>query len=320
MSMRQMTGASEWTSRPTELCLSKTRTPLHASIQQAEDLSCTRSLLTAGADIFVEDVGGQTALHTYYNDVTRFIFQYCLNEIDLWTQDSQGMTAMHYFCWSSRTPMDLVTRIQFEENHSMTSQCPSCFELKDASGRSMLHFATQRGNLELMRLLLCHPSAQKLMEPDYFGRSLLHYAVETSRVGAIDMLLECNLGLNVRDKEGRTLMHQAAMKNSLAAIKHLEHLGVSDQLNVRDISKRTPLELALAYRSRAVVEYFQKSLPKKNLQEYGSSTMTSELFSDTSRSPRWRGWIEVRMLKTSLMFATLVLGIFSFLLIFQLWQ
>jgi ankyrin repeat protein len=276
-------------------------------------------LLTAGADIFIEDAGGQTALHTFYSDVTRAIFQHCLNEIDLWTQDSQGMTSMHYFCWSSRAPADLVSRIQYEEHQFLTSQRPSCFELKDASGRSMLHFATQRGNLELMKLLLRHPRAQKLMEPDYYGRSLLHYAVETSQVGAIDMLLGHNLNLDVRDKEARTLLHHAAMKNSLEAVKHLLHLGVREQVKARDISNRTPLELALAYKSQKVVEYFRHSLIKEDMYDYGSLPMKKQLYSDEFRPPRWRDWIDARVLKTSPEFASLMLGFLTVLLIFLLW-
>lgn len=239
--------------------------------QRGQNFNCARFLLDSGADILRQDIGGRTPVHTFYNDFTGHMLKNCIEVIDPWEQDMQGMTVMHFVCWSSKSSVRTISRFAAEPFRQQPPPEMSCLEIKDNLGRSVLHFASQRGNIELMRFLLTHPRAQKLMEPDYVGRSLLHYATESSRVHSIDLLLEHGLELDALDDEGRTVMHHAAMRNNLVAVKRLLDLGACPQLSLRGKGNKTPLELARAYRSYLVVEYLQTIYPKQESQEYDFS-------------------------------------------------
>ncbi|CAI6340834.1 unnamed protein product [Periconia digitata] len=254
-------------------------TPLHTCIEMGRNENCAKLLLSKGADPYCQEVGGRTALHTYYNPVSKRILQENYEDLDPWTQDHEGMTFLHFLCWSSRSTMELLQRIELQDNQSYKSK-GSCLDLKDSFGRSMLHFAAQRGNIELVQFFLARPNVDMLAKPDWHGKTLLHYATESSRVHTIDLILRAGFDLNARDDSGCTLLHQAAMKDNVAAFKRLLDLGAWHQLTSINRNNESPYQTALSYHSKDLLLYLDSLkhseslfvLPENNKSEPTAST------------------------------------------------
>lgn len=241
------------------------RTPLHISVKQGRGHECTRYLLELGADAYQPDVEGRTALHIFYNAVTAYMFQNYADDIDTWAQDKSGMTILHYLSWSSRSTAQDLLRC------SATDSLPQ-LSIKDTQGKSVLHYATQRGNLDLIAFLLARPEVAALCMPDNLRRTLLHYATESSRTETIDLFISRGLDPNATDMNGHTVLHHVCEWGNLKAVKHLINLGFAYQLDAVDHNKRTPLQAAKLYRSDAVVDYILKVRPNQTAGTEESST------------------------------------------------
>jgi len=121
----------------------------------------------------------------------------------------------------------------------------------------MLHFAVERGNVQLTHHLLTQPNAAAMIAPDYAGQSLLHYAMASSRFHLVDFLLQFEqFDISHRDNRGRTIMHHAAMRDHVPAMQHLLKLGV-DMLHVRDADGHLPIQLARLNRSKEAVAFLE---------------------------------------------------------------
>ncbi|KAF2007562.1 ankyrin [Amniculicola lignicola CBS 123094] len=189
-------------------------TPLHTAVQQSSNYECVRHLLDNGADLGRQDMKGRTPLHGYYNNISQQILLFNQDEVDPWIQDSQGMTILH---WVSRSRKSTLQSLLLSSPLQQANTA-SPFKLKDIQGKSMLHYAVQRGNLELINFFLASPYADSMSMPDHLGRTLLHYATESSQVGiVIDLLLERGLDLNAEDDNRYTVMHHAAMRDNATA-------------------------------------------------------------------------------------------------------
>jgi len=210
------------------------------------------------------------------------------------------MTALHYLAWSSRsTPQDLVrcTNTDSFSTYRSHLRTTSQFSIKDEEGKSVLHCAVQRGNRNSIEYLIARPDATILSMPDYFGRTLLHYATESSRTDTIDLLRSRGFDIGAIDNNGRMVLHHACQWGNLQAVKHLMYLGVESQLDVVDHDNRTPLQLAELYRSKAVVEYLKELRPDCSTVEHESGRRTAEACSSEKSilegCARLRGFINI---------------------------
>ncbi|RYN93327.1 hypothetical protein AA0119_g9600 [Alternaria tenuissima] len=227
------------------------QTPLHVAVQQGKDFNCAHLLLEHGADAFQQDNEGRSALHYFYNEVVRQHLLYYADDIDPWMQDRSGMTVLHWASWSRSSSHQAFVCIPDKAKGS------SCYGLKDVYGKSMLHYAVQRGNADLIAFFLASPDAAAMSMPDFSGKSLLHYATESGRPEMIDMMLERGIDLDTIDDQGRTVLHHAAMRGNLVATQRLIQLGATHQLSYKDHNNQTPADLACQYASEAVQDYFE---------------------------------------------------------------
>lgn len=185
------------------------------------------------------------------------------------------MTVLHFASWSKCSLVKSLQQFAIGNtaiDPQLNTSYNQALDIKDTLGRSMLHFAAQRGNIALMEYLLSHPQSRSFAQPDYTGQSLLHYTVVSRRVRAIDLALGHGMDFNAIDNLGQTAMHHAAMRGNIAAVKKLLDVRGSGQLEYVDSGGRTPLDLAMAARSTIVIEYLTPLC-----REIGLTTSTEHL-------------------------------------------
>jgi ankyrin repeat protein len=254
------------------------RTPLHLTTRESflnqtpskyDDIyECARRLLDNGADIMQQDMDSRSPSHFFYTHVSMKILLNYREDIDFWMQDRAGMTILHWIAWNQQSTLSILPH-----SHQNTSGF-SCLEIKDATGRSMLHFAARQGNLDFVTFLLTSPYATTMSMPDNDGRSLLHYAVQYGSLDVIDLLLDANFRIDAVDARGRTVLHEAADWESLPAVRRLIERGASYLLAYKDWNGRTPLEVAQQNigifwmpEPEKMVEYLQSLMQERNVGE-----------------------------------------------------
>jgi ankyrin repeat protein len=204
---------------------------------------------------------GHSPLHGLHTDVSTKIMLNYAQDIDLWMQDLDGMTILHWGA-NNRNPIvhQILSYVQQKSN------ILSCLEIKDSIGWSVLHYAIGRGELDLTTFLLASPYATNMSMPDNLGRTLLHHAALYSRMDVIDLLLDMNFKIDGVDSIGQTVLHHAAKSNNLQAVRRLIQVGAGYQLVREDRHGRTPLQLAQQRSNKSLAEYL-KSLA--NVQDCG---------------------------------------------------
>jgi ankyrin repeat protein len=86
------------------------------------------------------------------------------------------------------------------------------------------------------------------------GRTLLHGAANRGTIKAVRWLLENGADPNALDDQGRTPLHVCAERNTTTTVLKLLIAAGSD-LNARDASGKTPLDHARAHKREQVVVY-----------------------------------------------------------------
>lgn len=189
---------------------------------------------------------GRTPIHYFFNESVRALLEFHGEDIDNTSQDAYGMNITQYVCGSKSSNLTDLFRC--------TGGNISSFEVTDEEGRTALHHACQRGNLELIEFLL-DEQKDVIYLPDWQGRTLMHYATDSGRSAQVIELL-ASRGFDPRavDHKGRTVLHDAASGRSVAAVEKLLELGAMDDLNALDKESRTPLQCAVLCGRTEVVE------------------------------------------------------------------
>ena len=120
-------------------------TPLHRALSLESNYDVARLLIENGADLANCAAGGRTPLHAIFNDTIGKV----LMEGD-WVEDvlpdSEGMSITHFLAWSSKTTLETFERGRARDTLDIWST--------DASGRTCLHYAASRGNVDILTYLL----------------------------------------------------------------------------------------------------------------------------------------------------------------------
>ena len=204
-----------------------------------------------GADLGNRDVEGKTPCHTFYNaTVGKVLLLHKEDMDDLQACDGNGMSIAHYAAWSS----------QSSYRHVLASIWPDDmrpFVARDRLGRRIIHFAAQRGNIEILRNLIDINSDIDINCKDRDNQTVLHYAVESKRVDAIKLLVSKGADVNAVDLRGWTPMHRAAAKNNLLAIDCIVEVAGKNSIGKVDYQSRTPEQLARQSGAIAAAEHLR---------------------------------------------------------------
>ena len=90
---------------------------------------------------------------------------------------------------------------------------------KDFIGRTLLHVAAEKGNLEFLRFFI--DQGHSIEARDELGRTPIFIAASLGRVAALDLLRNEGANLRVRDLASHFLMEVAARGNHTAIIRRL---------------------------------------------------------------------------------------------------
>lgn len=140
-----------------------------------------------------------------------------------------------------------VCRLLIEKNVSLTK--------KDIHSRQPLHVACQLGNRELI-LLLLGSSTVNINALDDNHRNCLYYAISHGDEKIVDLLLERNVTIKIRDCVGDTPLHLAVQHKTNAyelTSSLLKTQDGKDLINVEAADRMKPILLAASCKQAEVV-------------------------------------------------------------------
>ena len=142
----------------------KAHTPVHIATKNG-NLELTRSLLSAGADINMQDNKGMTALHHAAQGSNSAAMQLLLDhKADMNTRDETGCTALHLAAGNAETP----------ELFDLLIDNGASFELADIDKRKVIHFAAESGHERALKKLIAKHDDVNALDED--NRTPLFYA------------------------------------------------------------------------------------------------------------------------------------------------
>ena len=251
-------------------------------MEHSTEFETCRILLQYGADASMQDMEQKVTLHTFFNGAvsTVLLDRHDLIDDEL-APDQHGMTVAHYAAWSSRTtPAHIAYFIRAQ---------PLLGNAPDNQGRRLIHFAAERGNIALLEYLCDISITSDINLPDATGCTPLHYAARTKRVGAMACLLSKGADImNAVSCQGRSVVHEAAARNNVAALDLLfaTHRISSSILDIADDQGLTPLVLARRHEARLAVGYLESYFASSSTRTTGSTLPKSSKAISTRHATR----------------------------------
>jgi ankyrin repeat protein len=122
----------------------------------------------------------------------------------------------------------------------------------DASGKTALHFAVERGNTALIAFFI--EKGADVNEKDREGAGPLHYAAAIGHLEASGLLIVKGAHVTAFDKGGAQPIHEAAMSGNIEVARILIEHG-SNPNSVDKVLRWTPLYYAEYYDRREMVDF-----------------------------------------------------------------
>ena len=208
------------------------RTPLFYA------LNCYESalmLIEAGANVHTQDDAGATLLHAaariwYGSAVMRLLLRQGMQE-ELKALDEREYTPLHIAI--SEENFDAV-RLLVEAGADIHLN----------NGYTMLHWATQIRNDEILRYLLRQGMREELNALDEQGNPPLFYA--SNKIEKVRLLIEAGADMHLRDEDGNTLLHD--VEGNCEVMRLLLSLGMQEEIMSPNDQGDTPLHVALRHK------------------------------------------------------------------------
>jgi ankyrin repeat protein len=109
--------------------------------------------------------------------------------------------------------------------------------MPDSDGRTPLHWAAYRDNIDNMRLLISHGADVRLT--DKFGLTALHIVIRWESVEAVQLLLDAGADINVESGAGISPLFESARQHALPICELLIKNGGKSGRSIPNL--RTPL-------------------------------------------------------------------------------
>ncbi|BAF21019.1 ankyrin repeat-containing protein At5g02620 [Oryza sativa Japonica Group] len=230
-----------WPEEEPLMMMNKTRnTPLHEAVKQRRSAVALRLLEAEPNCGHTPNVDMQTPLHIAAREgladvVDKILDQPWVPEKFV-TADNVSGTALHQAVLGGHTRVVEIL---------LMKTAPGLIDLTDAVGNTALHFAAQKNDKRMVRMLLDH-------KPDLAHRrnerqqSALHVAAYYgSTAAAAELLRHSPDAAEMLDREGRNAVHVAVSSGKVDALRCLlGRVRPAEVVNRGDNSGDTPLHLA----------------------------------------------------------------------------
>ena len=211
------------------------QTPLMSACHDGGRLDNIKMLIQNGADIQTSSSNGSTVLHLASRNSNQEVVEFLLklNEISVNARDNSNRTPLMHACYDGG-------RL---DNIKMLIQNGADIQASSSNGSTVLHFASQFSNQEVVEFLL------KLNEisvnaTDNFNQTPLMYACyDGGRLDNIKMLIQNGADIQASDSKDSTVLHLASSNSNQEVV---EFLLKSNEISVNGTDKlgRTPLVFA----------------------------------------------------------------------------
>ncbi|MGF1672268.1 MAG: ankyrin repeat domain-containing protein [Rivularia sp. (in: cyanobacteria)] len=240
-------------------------TPLHYA---ASNLEIAKKLIEAGADLTIQNRQG-AVIHS--QDINPTVLQLLLDRgVDVNLRNAQGQTPLH------------VHRFQPSLIKLLLDQ-KAKVNLQDVEGKTPLYDV----NLEVAQLLVA--ANADLNVQDKLGRTPLHQAVleEQSFFGPelVTLFLSKNARVDLKDKQGKTVLDLARQLNKTQIINLLErHIATQNGKNLT--TNTSQLQQFLKSKNWAAADKETRRLlsPEKDPYSPNSATIPLELIREIDRA------------------------------------
>ena len=252
-------------------------TPLHLAVSLEHDDIVTY-LVSYQIDLALTNNNGQTLLHSAIETQSNSIFDIIFKVYGeqpiircdhgarrlLCLQDEKGRSGIHY-------------SIELQNTHAVKQLLSSsvCIDSRDKQGMTVLHYAAKfHKDLENVSLILSHIQGVGIEQFDELGRTVsilnasdkegrnpLMLAIESTKLEAINAIMEHNPEFVIFDKQGRSVLHYAANNKQIlesiipqikTSLETDDYLSLINKLNVTGLSA---LHLSISFSDRESAEY-----------------------------------------------------------------
>jgi len=117
--------------------------------------------------------------------------------------------------------------------------------------------ATLNGNITKIKQALINGENVNIVRVIDANQSMLHYATNDENIELIELLIEHKININIEDKYGTTALHKAAKKGFISIIKILIDNGAL--VDIQDIQKATPFNKAIYNNEIECAEFLLKN-------------------------------------------------------------
>ncbi len=222
----------------------KGQTPLHSLVKHSRNFSSSglglaQLLLKHGADVNAQDKNNVTRLHLASHEgqfeIARMLLGHGANPKAI---NDQGQTPLHLLSegiYNSQHVLDPV---------ELFLKCGANVNARDKNDITPLYSASQRGQLEIARMLLGHGANPNAVDDQ--GRTPLHRLSAGDNYGCqeldlVELLLKCGADMNAQDKNNVTRLHLASREGQFEIVRML--LGHGANPKAMNDQGQTPLHL-----------------------------------------------------------------------------
>ncbi|MCK5221816.1 MAG: ankyrin repeat domain-containing protein, partial [Candidatus Aminicenantes bacterium] len=132
--------------------------------------------------------------------------------------------------------VDLVEKGDIETVMKMVKKDKTQLEAKNHRGRSLIHIASSKGHLDIVKFLVKKGADVNLEEESHLLRPL-NFASRYGHFEVVKFLLDNGADLHAREKDNETALSYAVASNSLDTVKYLVKKG----LKINDMKSKRKL-------------------------------------------------------------------------------
>lgn len=177
-------------------------------------------------------------------------------------KDENGYTILHKSVFNNDIETTNLILEEFKKRLGMKTKdsLPKFINEKTNEGLTALHYASSKGNINLLQLLI--KNGASVEAATNIGKNIMHMAAEGNQPSMMIYLIskEHQSAQSV-DENGSTPLHWACYAGAEEAVNFLLNMGAN--INAQDKEKLTPLHLAvLGGKDKIVVKLLQKNADK----------------------------------------------------------